>query len=305
MIANQENIYQNKSNKIDISDINKTLYIFEKSEIHNVATFTDRQKDFFYTALKNKTSRFESLDALDVICTYSINYEKTILLDSPTYFFIQKQEIFIIYPNKSVLEIILHCLTKDSSYEINIGKILHGYYEKSTENDFDFLETIEHSVIDLEDKIILNLSEKNYIRNIIKYRKHLLILKKYYEQIIDILSYIISNENAFYDKKTIKLINILMNKIERLFNNVLNLKDYVTQIREAYQSEVDISLNSTMKLFTVITTIFLPLTLIAGWYGMNLDMPEYSYPYSYLIVIILSIVIVFITIFYFKKNKWF
>ena len=63
-------------------------------------------------------------------------------------------------------------------------------------------------------------------------------------------------------------------------HSVLNLRDYLSQVREAYQSQIDINLNNVMKIFTVITAIFLPLSLIAGWYGMNFNMPEYQSPYG-------------------------
>ena len=88
-----------------------------------------------------------------------------------------------------------------------------------------------------------------------------------------------------FDKRSLRAFRILAGKADRLYHNVLGLRDYVTQIREAYQAEVDINLNTTMKIFTVITAIFLPLTLVAGWYGMNFNMPEYQSPYGYPIVI--------------------
>ena len=63
-------------------------------------------------------------------------------------------------------------------------------------------------------------------------------------------------------------------------------------------------MNNTMKLLTVITTIFLPLTLIAGWYGMNFtNMPELQWRYGYLGVIIFSVVIVSFCIIAFKKRR--
>jgi magnesium transporter len=61
-----------------------------------------------------------------------------------------------------------------------------------------------------------------------------------------------------------------------------------------------------MKVFTVITTIFMPLTLIVGWYGMNFKyMPELNWKYGYLTVIIASILVVSGCIFFFKKKKLF
>ena len=97
---------------------------------------------------------------------------------------------------------------------------------------------------------------------------------------------------------------ILDGRIDRLYENVRSLRDYLSQVREAYQAQIDIEQNSLMKTFTVITAIFLPLTLLVGWYGMNLRMPEFSWDYGYLFVIALSVAIIVICIMLFKKRKW-
>jgi magnesium transporter len=76
-------------------------------------------------------------------------------------------------------------------------------------------------------------------------------------------------------------------------------------VREAYQSEVDINQNMIMRLFTVITAIFLPLTLIVGWYGMNFSMPEYSWAYGYPVVTGVCVTVALFSVLYFKKHKWF
>lgn len=98
---------------------------------------------------------------------------------------------------------------------------------------------------------------------------------------------------------------MLYRRTERRFQNVLNLRESVTQVRESYEAEVDISLNTTMKIFTVVTTIFLPLTLIVGWYGMNFDMPEYDWSHGYSFVTVVSVVFVVAGILFFRKKKWF
>ena len=64
-------------------------------------------------------------------------------------------------------------------------------------------------------------------------------------------------------------------------------------------------MNKTMQLFTVVTTIFLPLTLIAGWYGMNFkNMPELQLKYGYFVIIGISIAIVIVLVYWFKKKKY-
>lgn len=82
-------------------------------------------------------------------------------------------------------------------------------------------------------------------------------------------------------------------------------REYGLQIRELFQAEIDIRQNRIMKILTIVTTIFLPLTLVAGWYGMNFsNMPELSWKYGYPAVIVISLVIVMICLWTMKKKKF-
>lgn len=129
-------------------------------------------------------------------------------------------------------------------------------------------------------------------------------LKRYYEQLMNVLDAMQESEHGLLDGHAMRF-RLYFGRVDRLYHSVLNLRDYVTQVRESYQAEVDISLNNIMKIFTVITAIFLPLTLIVGWYGMNLNMPEYAWAWSYPMVIALCVAVVLFCIAYFKKHKWF
>ena len=63
--------------------------------------------------------------------------------------------------------------------------------------------------------------------------------------------------------------------------------------------------NNIMTLLTVVTSVFMPLTLITGWYGMNFKyMPELNVPVSYPIVFVVCILIVVVSLLYFKRKKW-
>ena len=77
------------------------------------------------------------------------------------------------------------------------------------------------------------------------------------------------------------------------------------QIDDMYREHIAMKQNNIMTLLTVITTVFAPLTLITGWYGMNFRyMPELNFLYSYPFVFILCIVIAVLLLYYFKKKKW-
>lgn len=84
------------------------------------------------------------------------------------------------------------------------------------------------------------------------------------------------------------------------------LRNTVEHLQDAYSSWLDSQMNRTMKIFTVLTSVFFPLTIIVGWYGMNFTtMPELAWRYGYIYVILLSIVTVVLLAFIGKRKKWF
>jgi magnesium transporter len=188
----------------------------------------------------------------------------------------------------------------------SLGRVLHIFFDRITFDDPLDIEKIEREITDLEDESVNATSQDvTFTKKITVYRKKLLALKRYYEQLVEITEAIEQNENGLIDKKVQRYFRIIANRADRLYHSVLNLRDYVTQVREAYQAQIDINLNKVMKFFTVITSVFLPLTLIVGWYGMNFSMPEYGWELGYPFVILLSLLTVTGTLVYFKKKKWF
>lgn len=165
-------------------------------------------------------------------------------------------------------------------------------------------ERIEDDIAALENDFLMVRKNLGPGR-ILVLRKKLLVFKRYYEQLQNVLDEIQENQYGLVDDDHMRVMTLYIRRIDRLLSNILVLREYVTQVRESYEAETDINLNSIMRLFTVVTVIFLPLTLLVGWYGMNLPMPEYQWSWSYPLVIALSLMIVVLTILIFRKNKWF
>lgn len=190
------------------------------------------------------------------------------------------------------------------SYSQN-DKTLHHFLFSLLENDMDYLDDYEDVITDAEDEALKG-HYRGYLEKIQEYRKELLRLKRYYTQLQVICDGLIDNENNLISEHEMIHFNILHNRVDRCYAAVLNLHDYITQMREAYQSQIDIEQNQLMKFFTLVTALFLPLTLMVGWYGMNFkNMPELSSPFGYPIFIIVSILICVALLIYFKKKKWF
>ena len=199
---------------------------------------------------------------------------------------------------------LINRLCTESVETLGLSHLLYSFLDRITADDTAELEAIEQQIWSLEEAL-MESPKQDYLHSIMQERQKLMYLKRYYEQLVDVAEALEDNENRLLSHASLRYFRILTNRCNRLYHAVLNLRDYATQVREAYQAQVDIGLNSLMKLFTVITAIFSPLTLIVGWYGMNLKMPEFGWQYGYPFVIVLSIAVVVVCVILFKRNKWF
>ena len=128
---------------------------------------------------------------------------------------------------------------------------------------------------------------------------------RYYTQLADVGQELLDNEMEFFGKEELRMFDRYRDKVVRLAGETQILRDYAMQVQDVYQSEISIRQNDIMKMLTVVTTIFLPLTLIAGWYGMNFAyMPELTMKYAYPVVVGISILIVVVSLVVFKKKRY-
>ena len=180
---------------------------------------------------------------------------------------------------------------------------------------YDLLETViagDLSMIEEMEKRLNRIEEEIMKGNITGYplemndiRGDLLDLRVHYEQMIDLGQELQENENDFFKDENLRYFHMFTERVIRLQEAVNGERDYVTQLRDLQQAQLEVRQNTIMTVLTVITTIFLPLTLIAGWYGMNfIHMPELSWVYGYPAIIIISVLIVAGCLFLFKKKKW-
>lgn len=166
------------------------------------------------------------------------------------------------------------------------------------------IETVEDGIEALEEKVLAE-AKREYSRMIVEKRRLIMHLKHYIEPMLYVTQAFADNENNLFSVTQVNAIRILSRKATGMVSNVLMLRDYATQVREAFQAEHDIKSNDIMKVFTVVTSIFLPLSLIVGWYGMNFStMPELGWRYGYVYVIALNLLVVAGCLYLFRRKKW-
>lgn len=186
----------------------------------------------------------------------------------------------------------------------SLERFIYDFLEQIVTRDQVMLEGFDKELDTLETEI-LDGSEKDPSQRVSRIRSDLRELRVHYEQLLDLGQELEENENNFFTKENTRYFHLFTQRVSRLHDITASLREYSIQIRDLYQSQLDKKQNRIMTLLTVITSIFMPLTLIAGWYGMNFKhMPELEYKAAYPIVIGVSIAIVAVCLIFFKKKKW-
>ncbi|MEN6593953.1 MAG: CorA family divalent cation transporter [Clostridiaceae bacterium] len=195
-------------------------------------------------------------------------------------------------------------MRRPSLRNVSLERVICAFFERLIVHDTSVLETYENKIGKLEEQIEKGTTNKAFNGDILALRRKLLVVRHYYEQMLDLIETMIENDPCIFSDENTRLFRIVREKVSRLSNNTQLLRDSLVQVREAYMAALDYNANSIMKVFTVVTTIFMPLTLIVGWYGMNFHfMPELTWEYGYLAVIILSVTVVIASIIFFKRKK--
>ena len=246
---------------------------------------------------------FESFESFDLVAFdwYDVHSERT--EDSQMLLYLDRQNLFVFCEDaaaESKARGILDALERT----IPNQEALYHFFSRLLRGDMDHLDQLEAVINDGEAEI-LSGTEAGYQDRIITWRQELLRLKRYYEQLNSIFDELSVNENGVLDRQSARQFTNLGYRMNRYLNAVASLRESVAQLREAYQSQLEIQQNELMKIFTLVTVVFLPLTLLVGWYGMNFtNMPELRWQYGYPVVAVISAVIVLGLIWYFKRKKW-
>ena len=190
--------------------------------------------------------------------------------------------------------------------KLKSGKTVYAFFESMISDDTQAIEQMRNEISEMEETVVSGSADNNFNRSLLEMKKKLQKFHNYYEQILDVAETLEENENDIFDEDSLIYISNLTNKVTRLKDDVDLLVNSADHLQDAYSSFLDMKLNQSMKFFTVITTIFFPLTIIVGWYGMNFQsMPEFTWKYGYIYVILLSVVVVTALTVFAKKKKWF
>lgn len=245
----------------------------------------------------------ETYESFDKFCLISFDwYDLSSASSAPSQIiiYLDREDIFFICENQSSYDAAQKLFEPAESNE----RALYLFFRNLFRGKAQYLEEVEDRISALDDSIMGRASDRKRAK-IMRLKYETLRLKKFFEPLHSLFDDLCSNDNGLLSEESLKYFQVLHNRAADLLTKVQNLREYVGQVRESYQTQIGIEQNNLMKVFTLVTSIFLPLTLLVGWYGMNFDMPEFHWSYGYAVVIAAAIVICAAWYLIFKKKKWF
>jgi magnesium transporter len=173
------------------------------------------------------------------------------------------------------------------------------------DNYFETLDQITDQIEKLEFKLIDNeeIELKYQIHNV---RREVLTFRSLIVPVRDLLSRFYKCESDLINESTQLYLRDLQDHVAQISDTIDNQRDTLNGLYELLKSNVSNKMNQVMKTLTMISTIFIPLTFLAGIYGMNFEnMPELKMKYGYFGLLGIFVVMTSLMIWYFKRKRWF
>ncbi|GBU06904.1 magnesium transport protein CorA [Bacteroidales bacterium] len=268
-----------------------------------------------------------SIDAKDVVTIQHIvtieEYDKNIFIVLPALYFNEDKVLtaehisFILGENyvfsfketsyplfKKVYELIkgdlLKIKTKKADFLLAclLSEVIHNFSDvvSHLEDNLDSLEDLLLDTSKVSDNLIGRIQENR--RMMIRVRKLILPFKDQFAKLLRVDKNLIGeSECPFYKDLSDQLLYVLQ--------SLESCREIMTSLIDLYINNNDVRMNAIMQRLTVVATIFIPLTFLAGVWGMNFEgMPELEIPYAYYFAWGLFVVIGFLLSWYLKRKKW-
>ena len=187
--------------------------------------------------------------------------------------------------------------------------LAYALIDAIVDNYYVILEELAQRIEDMEDQLISNPTPGT-LQVIHRLKQEIIFLRKSVWPLREVISRFERGESKLIQKGTHVYLRDLYDHVIQVIDTVETFRDMVSGMLDIYLSSVSNKMNEVMKVLTIIATIFIPITFIAGIYGMNFNtnspwnMPELNWKYGYLFVWGLIVAVLGGMVIFFKKKKW-
>jgi magnesium transporter len=182
--------------------------------------------------------------------------------------------------------------------------LAYALIDAIVDNYFMILEKLGEAIEDIEDRLVTNPTSET-LQTIHDLKREMIFLRKSVWPLREVINRMERSESPLINKSTFVYLRDVYDHTIQVMDAVETFRDMLSGMLDIYLSSVSNRMNEVMKVLTVIATIFIPLTFVAGIYGMNFKyMPELDQAWSYPAILILMLVVALVMVVYFRRKKW-
>ncbi|MEZ4827453.1 MAG: magnesium/cobalt transporter CorA [Bacteroidia bacterium] len=289
---------------VNVDGIHDTAVIDKVCEQFGIHPLT--REDIVNTSLRPKIEEYD--DYYFVVMKMIYLYEETgqILIEQVSFVLGKKYVITFQEQFGDVFQSVRDRIRQEGSRlrKRKSDYLLYALMDIILSHYFIVLETLEGKIENLEEKLYEHAGT-DILQEIQVMKKELIYLRRAVFPLREVINQIVRGDGRMISHKIQVYYRDLYDHIYQVTETVETFRDLLSGLHDLYLTEVSNRMNEIMKVLTIISTIFMPLTFIAGIYGMNFDdMPETHFKWGYPIVWGVMVIIAIAMIFYFRNKKW-
>jgi magnesium transporter len=182
--------------------------------------------------------------------------------------------------------------------------LLYSFIDVIIDQYYAIIEGIGDQLEDLEDMIFENPS-RDLIEKNRQIKKEIITFRKALIPALEAVVKMKRDEPDLIRKETIPYYDDIHDHIVQILDSIDTYRELIAELKESYLSNLTVRMNQVMKILTIVTAVFIPLSFISGIYGMNFEfMPELHWKYGYLAVLVVMALITAGMFIYFRRKRW-
>lgn len=181
--------------------------------------------------------------------------------------------------------------------------LLYGLMDMAIDTYFPMMEAIDNA-IDKMDRKVLEKPAKDDIERIFDLKKQLVFMRKHISPQRDVVNALISRDFPAIKAETVFYFRDIYDHLMRIYDDIDFSRDQITGQMDIYLSQVSNNLNAVMKRLTVFASIFMPITFITGFFGMNFGYIQDRSPVWWIFITLFIGVVAWLNYWWFKRRNW-
>ncbi len=173
------------------------------------------------------------------------------------------------------------------------------------DQNFIVIDSLDDAINSIEDTLLASEPTKDTLNTIQRLKREVANIRKHVSPIRELIAGMLCSESELIDEKTHIYLKDVSDHAIRIIESIESYRDILIGLLDIYISIVGNKMNEIMKVLTIFASIFIPLTFLAGIYGMNFEyMPELKWKWAYPALWSVFITISVVLLIYFKRKKW-